>query len=292
MTAFLRLWLLAARPRTLPAAIVPVLVGTALAARVRFQWPLFIATLAVSLLIQIGTNYANDVFDFLKGADQARRGPQRVTQSGLVSPRQMIAATASVFGAAALLGLTLASVAGWLLVVVGALAMAAGLAYTGGPWPLGYHGLGDLFVFVFFGVVAVSGSYYVQAGEVSAAALAASAPVGLLVTAILVVNNLRDIESDRAAGKRTLAVRIGARATRVQFDLLVGAAYTVPLLMWLAGMSGGLFWLPWLSLPWAARLVRDVYRAGDSPSLIRALGRTAQLHLGYGVLFALSLLLV
>ncbi|MEP7199345.1 MAG: 1,4-dihydroxy-2-naphthoate polyprenyltransferase [Chloroflexota bacterium] len=290
-------WLLAARPRTLPAAVVPVLVGSALAAsRNQFDGRVFAATLAVSLLLQIGANFANDVFDFLKGADAARRGPTRVTQSGFLSPRQMLWSTGVVFGLAALIGLYLVTIGGWPLLVVGALAILAALAYTGGPWPLGYHGLGDLFVFIFFGLVGVVGTFYLQTRAVTPLAFMAAIPVGLLITNILVVNNLRDIETDRAAGKRTLAVRIGADATRTQFTLFVYLAYIVPPLLALGGMAGDWFWLPWLSVPLAVRLVRDVQAARESgssdhaPTFNRLLARTAQLNLVYGVLFAISLL--
>ncbi len=285
-----RVWLLAARVRTLPAAIVPVLAGTALAvARGQFRVLPFIATLLVSLLIQIGANFANDVFDFLKGADQTRRGPLRVTQSGLLSSRAMLAGTMVVFATAALSGLYLVYVGGWPILMIGVLAIVSALAYTGGPWPLGYHGLGDLFVFVFFGLLAVSGTYYIQTGEVSWLSVLASIPVGLLVTNILVVNNLRDIESDRAVNKRTLAVRIGERATRAQFVLFIVLAYATPLILRVFSMMANGFWLPWLSIPLAVALVRDVIAAHDGPAFNRALAKTAQLHLIFGVLFAASL---
>jgi 1,4-dihydroxy-2-naphthoate octaprenyltransferase len=205
-----RVWLLAARPATLPAAVVPVLVGTAAAVgggAAPRPGP-FVGALAAAVLIQVGTNLANDYFDYRKGADTiARLGPTRVTQSGLVAPSTVRAATALTFGLAALIGLYLVWVGGWPILVVGLLSILSGIAYTGGPWPLGYHGLGDLFVFVFFGVVAVTGSAYLQTGQLEPFALLASVPVGMLVTAILVVNNLRDVETDRAAGKRTLADR-------------------------------------------------------------------------------------
>ena len=210
-----RVWLLAARPATLPAAVVPVLVGTAAALHggVQLQIGPFVAALVAALLIQIGTNFANDVFDFHKGADTAERlGPPRVTQSGLVPPEQVLIATFVTFGLAALVGVYLVLVGGWPILVVGVLSILAGLAYTGGPWPLGYHSLGDLFVFIFFGVVAVVGSAYLQTLTITPLAVWASFPVGLLVTAILVVNNLRDIDTDRQVGKKTLAVRLGRRA--------------------------------------------------------------------------------
>jgi len=289
---FWKAWLLAARPRTLAASIVPVLIGSALAwARGHFDVPLCAATLAVALLLQIGSNFANDVFDFLRGADVARRGPTRVTQSGLLSPRQMLLSTGAIFALAAVLGFVLVLSAGWPLVIAGGLAILSALAYTGGPWPLGYHGLGDVFVFIFFGLVGVAGSYYVQVHELTPQVLAAATPVGLLITNILVVNNLRDIDSDRAAHKRTLASRIGAGATRSQFTLFVYAAYTVPPLMAIAGLAGDWFWLPWLSVPLALRLVREARAAREGPQFQKLLVHTVQLNLVYGLLFALSFVL-
>ena len=292
LMSFWKAWLLAARPRTLAASIVPVLVGGALAfARGRFDLLLCAATLAVALLLQIGSNFANDVFDFLKGADVARRGPTRVTQSGLLSPHQMLVSTGAIFALAAVLGLYLVLSAGWPLVIAGGLAILSALAYTGGPWPLGYHGLGDVFVFIFFGLVGVAGSYYVQAHELTPQALVAAIPVGLLITNILVVNNLRDIESDRAAHKRTLAVRMGVSATRSQFTLFVYAAYIVPPLMAIAGLAGDWFWLPWLSVPLALKLVREAQSASEGPQFPGLLVHTVRLNLVYGVLFALSFVL-
>ncbi len=285
-----RPWLLAARPATLPAAIVPVLVGTAAAAGpgdVRLG-P-FLGALLGSLLIQVGTNFANDVFDFRKGADTADRlGPVRITQSGMASPSRVLAATYVTFGLAAMVGLYLVAVGGWPILVVGVLSILAGLAYTGGPWPLGYHGLGDVFVFVFFGLVAVVGSAYLQTLAIAPLAVAASIPVGLLVTAILVVNNLRDVDTDRAVGKRTLAVRLGRRATRVEYGVLVAGAYVIPLALFLAGAMRWSFLLPWLTIPLAASLVRLVATEQGRP-LNRALKGTGQLHLLFGLLFALSL---
>jgi 1,4-dihydroxy-2-naphthoate octaprenyltransferase len=251
-----RVWVLAARPATLPAAVVPVLVGTAAA---------------------------------LNEGAAARVGPTRVTQSGLVAPSAVLSATLLTFALAALIGLYLVAVGGWPILVVGLLSILSGMAYTGGPWPLGYHGLGELFVFVFFGVVAVTGSAYLQTGNVAPVALFASVPIGLLVTAILVVNNLRDVETDRAAGKRTLAVRLGRPATRRQYALLVLGAYVAPLLLWLSGPLGRPIWLPWLSLPLGLALVRLVLSGVEGGLLNLVLKRTGQLHLLFGCLFALAL---
>lgn len=285
-------WILAARPWTLPAAVVPVVVGTAVAGPALPRPLSFLAALIAALLIQIGTNFANDLFDFKKGADTtARVGPQRVSLGGLISPRQVVVATILTFALAALLGVYLAAVTGWLIIVIGALSIICGVAYTGGPFPLGYHGLGDVFVFLFFGLVAVVGSAYVQLVALSPLAVAAAVPVGFLAVAILIVNNVRDIDTDRAAGKRTLAVRIGRRATRIQYAVIVLGAYCVPLALGLSGGLGGWFWLPWLTLPLAVALVRTVVRASDGPTLNRALQRTGQLHLLFGLLLAASMVL-
>ena len=285
-------WLLAARPRTLPASIAPVLVGSALAASVgRFDWLLAVATLAVSLLLQIGANFANDVFDYLKGADVARRGPTRVTQSGYLSPNQMLFSTAIIFGLAALIGLYLVIAAGWPLVIVGALAIISALAYTGGPWPLGYHGLGDLFVFIFFGLVGVAGTYYIQTHSLTATALAAAIPVGLLITNILVINNLRDLETDRATGKQTLAVRIGDAGTRTEFTTFLYIAYAVPPLMAMVDLASFWFWLPWLSVPLALGVLRKAQSVHDGPAFNQLLASVSQLNLLYAALLSLSFLL-
>src|SRR5512138_3336947 len=203
-----RAWLMAARPPTLPAAVVPVLVGTAAVARLGFLPLAFVAALLATVLIQIGTNFANDYFDFHKGADTAERlGPVRVTQSGLIAPETVRMAMVLVFGLAALVGLYLVLAAGWPILVIGLLSIAAGVLYTGGPFPLAYNGLGDVFVFIFFGLVAVCGTVFVQAREIPALAVWTAVPMGLLTDAILSMNNLRDLETDRASGKKTLAAR-------------------------------------------------------------------------------------
>ena len=223
-------WVLASRPKTLPAASAPVLVGaaTAYAAHAFRPWPA-LAALAGALLIQIGTNLANDYFDFRHGADTHERvGPVRVTQAGLLAPAAVLRGAWAAFALAALAGAYLTAVAGWPVVAIGTLAVAAGLAYTAGPFPLGYHGLGELFVFVFFGLVAVGGTHFVQAQSLPASAVWAGVPMGMLAAAILVVNNLRDVATDRAAGKRTLAVRLGARAARVEYLVLLAAAFATP----------------------------------------------------------------
>ncbi|WP_347711028.1 1,4-dihydroxy-2-naphthoate polyprenyltransferase [Thermalbibacter longus] len=283
---------MAARVPTLVAAVAPVVVGTAAGAREASFRPLpFVVALVAALLIQIGTNYANDLFDFLKGADTPERaGPTRVTARGLVTPGQMRRAVTLTFGLAVLAGLYLVWVGGWPILVIGLLSVACGLLYTAGPWPLAYLGLGDLFVFIFFGVVAVTGSAYLQAGRLSVLALAASVPVGLLVTNILVINNLRDIPTDRAAGKRTLAVRLGDRVTRMQYVLSLVVAYAAPLVLWLSGLAGPAALLTWLSLPLAWRLGRAVLGGLAGPALNPVLKRTGQLHLLYSLLLAGGLL--
>ena len=248
----------------------------------------FLATLVTALLIQIGTNFANDVFDFRRGADTPDRlGPLRLTQAGLISPRQMLIATYVTFGLATLVGLYLVAIGGPFILIIGVLCILAGLGYTGGPWPIGYHALGDVFVFVFFGVLAVVGSAYLQVPVVTPLVVWAAIPVGCLVTAILVVNNLRDIDTDRAVGKRTLAVRLGRRATRVEYAALVVLAYMVPLVLRFGGLLGSFFWLPWLSAPLAVWLVGYVNRTDGRP-LNLSLKRTGQLHLAFGLLFALA----
>lgn len=271
---------------------MPVIVGTAVAiGESVFRPGPALAALLGALFIQIGTNFANDVFDYKKGADTTTRlGPMRVTQAGLLSPAQVMAGMWLTFGLAALAGLYLTIIGGWPIVVIGLLSIASGIAYTGGPFPLGYNGLGDLFVFIFFGFVAVCGTYYVQAGTVSATAYWASVPIGLLATAILVVNNLRDIETDRAAGKKTLAVRWGANGAQLEYLVLVGLSYLVPLMMWLTGSAT--FWvlLAWLSLPLARNLFGSIRQDTGRP-LNKALAGTARLELVYGLLFSAGLII-
>ena len=289
----IQIWLLAARPKTLPAAAVPVIVGTAIAFSEGFFAPLpALAALLGAILIQIGTNFANDVFDYQKGADtNARLGPLRVTQAGLLTPRQVMSGMIIAFALATLVGLYLVFVGGWPIVLIGLFSIASGIAYTGGPYPLGYHGLGDIFVFIFFGLVAVCGTYYVQALSLSLAAIWAALPIGLLATAILVVNNLRDIETDRQAGKRTLAVRFGERGARLEYNLLLALSYLVPMLMWFSGSGNFGVLLALLSIPLAIPLLRLV-NTEKGRILNQGLARTARLELIYGGLFAVGVSLV
>lgn len=283
----LQAWILAARPKTLAAAVIPVLVGTAVAiADGSFAAGPALAALVGASLIQIGTNFANDYFDHQKGADtDDRLGPTRVVQSGLISAEQVKWATALTFGASALVGAYLVWLGGWPILAVGIASIISGLAYTGGPYPLGYNGLGDVFVFVFFGLVAVTGTHYVQALELSTTALVASVPIGLLSTAILVVNNYRDVDTDRVAGKRTLAVRLGRRATRWQYAVMVLGAYAVPIVQWAVSDAGAWILLPLVSLPLAVMRVRALWqKSGKQLNVV--LAQTAQLLALYGALYA------
>ena len=289
-----RVWLLAARPRTLPAAVAPVLVGTALAGTLGTFKPLtFVATLLGAILIQVGANLSNDYSDARRGADtEDRLGPVRVTAGGLVPPKQVLIATYLAFGLAVLVGVYLVVTAGWQLLIVGAASILAGVLYTGGPRPYGYEGLGEVFVFLFFGLVAVTGTYFCQRQELTWESFALAVPVGLLATAILVVNNVRDLETDRRAGKRTLAVRMGRGRTRALYAVLVYGAFLLAPVAWLAGGTGLSVWLllPWLALPLAARLVRLVRAKVDGPSLNGALAKTGMLQLVFCVLLSIGLL--
>lgn len=277
----LGVWLMAARPRTLSAAISPVLVGTAVAWRAGGARPLAAAlALFASLFIQIGTNFANDYSDFKRGADANRVGPRRVTQSGLVAPRTVKLAAWIAFGMSAVFGVVLSTLSGWPILVIGAASIASGWLYTGGPWPLGYHGLGDLFVFIFFGLVATCGTVYAEAVYVPREAWLAGAAVGCLATAILAVNNLRDRDTDAHVGKNTLAVKIGARATRVEYVLLVLAPFLI-------AVGLGTLW-PLLALPAAAPALHTVLTR-DGADLNRGLGQTARLQILYSVLLAVGL---
>jgi 1,4-dihydroxy-2-naphthoate octaprenyltransferase len=289
----LRLWATAARPRTLPAAIAPVVVGTALAAGQGVFRPLaFVAALVGSVFIQIGTNLSNDYSDARRGADtEDRLGPVRVTAGGLVPPRQVLRWTWGAFGVALAAGAYLTALAGPELLLVGLASILAGVLYTGGPRPYGYAGLGEVFVFLFFGVVAVCGSYYVQVERLSAEALALSVPVGLLAAAILVVNNVRDADTDRRAGKRTLAVKLGRPRARRLFALMIGLAFAAPVAIWLAfGLSAWVL-LPLATAPLAVSVMRTVAARSDGPSLNAALGRTGALLAAFSALLAAGLLL-
>ena len=301
-----RIWLLAARPATLPAALAGVVVGlgAALAVGAAFRLDAALGCVAVALLLQVVANFANDLSDFRRGADTAdRKGPTRVAAAGLVTERQLEAAIAITIGVAGVVGLWLAFIGGPVLIALGVLAVVAALAYTGGPWPYGYRGLGEVFVFIFFGLVAVIGTAYLQAGRLEPLFVAAAIPVGALTTGILVVNNLRDIPTDTAAGKRTLAVIMGARATQKEYALLLGVAYLVPVVLvglWTGAAAGpnpgtsGLVpfaLLPVLTLPMARPLLRVVRTFREPRELNLVLKGTARLSLVFSLLFALGLAL-
>lgn len=292
-TTPLRAWLLAARPKTLPAAVAPVAAGTGLAAHhgVAAALPA-LAALVGAVLIQIATNLANDYYDFVRGGDTDERvGPTRVTQAGLLAPATVFRGMLVVLGLALLVGVYLVAVGGWPIVVIGLASLACAVLYTGGPYPLAYHGLGDVFVFVFFGLVAVGGTYWVQGLAWPPGAVLAGVGLGALATAILVVNNLRDIETDARAGKRTLAVRLGARGTRAEYVFLLVLAAAVPplgvaLLGWPAASLAAL-----VALPLCAAPLRTVLRFRDPRELLPALGQTARVVALYGVILGLGLAL-
>jgi 1,4-dihydroxy-2-naphthoate polyprenyltransferase len=287
-----RIWMMAARVRTLPAAIGPVLVGTALAGYLHVFHPLrFIAALVGAIFIQVGTNLSNDYSDARRGADtEDRLGPVRITAGGLVPPRQVLLATYLSFGVAVLAGVYLIAVAGWQLLLVGAASILAGVLYTGGPRPYGYEGLGELFVFLFFGIVAVAGSFFVQVTHLDWEAFALAVPVGLIAAGILMVNNIRDIETDRRAHKRTIAVRLGRSGARALFAVTIYAAYVLLVITWARGPLSPLVMLPWLTLPVGAEIVRVVRNRVDGPSLNRALAQTGLLQLAFCMLLSAGVL--
>jgi 1,4-dihydroxy-2-naphthoate octaprenyltransferase len=290
----MRIWLMAARPRTLPAAIAPVLVGTAAAVESAGELPrviAFFAALVGSIFIQIGTNLANDYSDARRGADSADRlGPVRVTSSGLVAPQRVLVATWIAFGVAIACGIYLTVVAGLVILLIGALSIAAGVLYTGGPRPYGYSGLGEVFVFLFFGLVAVNGSYYVQVERLDALPLGLSISVGFLATAILVVNNVRDAETDRRAGKMTLAVRMGRENAVNLYRLLVLGAYVALPIALIAGNASLLPLIAFLSLPMAGRPLRTIATRTDGPALNGALAATGALLGVFSLLVSIGLL--
>jgi 1,4-dihydroxy-2-naphthoate polyprenyltransferase len=283
-------WVLASRPKTLSAAAVPVLVGTACAsARGQVKWGPALAALAGALLLQIGANFANDVFDFEKGADTSERlGPTRAVQAGLLSASSMRRGMWLVFALALLVGVYLTTTSGPLILVIGCASIASAIAYTGGPYPLGYHGLGDVFVFIFFGLVAVCGTALVEIEQVPLLSLACAIPVGALATAILVVNNLRDRVTDLGAGKRTLAVRYGRDFALNQYRALLGVSYLTPIALALTGSTGPEVLITLLSLPLALKTERAV-TATEGRALNPLLAATAKLLAVYGLLFALGL---
>ena len=285
-------WIVAARPATLTAAFAPVAVGTACAWRVGgFRWDAALAALIGAFLIQIGTNFANDLFDFEKGADTEQRlGPTRAAQAGLLTPKELRRGIVATFALALAIGVYLTWIAGPAVIVMGLSSIAAGLAYTGGPFPLAYNGLGDVFVMAFFGFVAVCGTAFVQALHVPELAWLASVPIGALATAILVVNNVRDFEGDARAGKHTLVVRLGRRWGVSEYVLLLLFAYLTPLAMLALGWTGVWVCLPLLTIPWSVKLARSVAR-DRGVALNQTLAGTAKLLSVFGVLFAAGIAL-
>jgi 1,4-dihydroxy-2-naphthoate octaprenyltransferase len=283
---------MAARVRTLPASVAPVLVGTSLALGAgHFQALAFVAALLGAMFIQVGTNLSNDYSDARRGADsEDRLGPVRVTAGGLVPPNQVLVATYATFGLALVCGAYLVAVAGPELLAVGAASILAGVLYTGGPRPYGYEGLGEVFVFLFFGIVAVVGSYFVQVQELPWEAFVCAVPVGLLASAILVVNNLRDIDTDRRAGKRTLAVRLGVRRTRALYVAMLVTAFASAPLCWALGSMTAWLLLSWAAIPLGLAVARTVRTRTDGPSLNGALARTGALQLIFCLLFAAGIL--
>jgi len=282
-----RKWLAGTRPRTLPAAVVPVLIGSGVALGYgKFSWWRALLALVVALALQVGVNFANDYSDGVRGSDEQRVGPVRLVAAGLAPPRQVLSAAFACFFVAGVAGLALAAATSWWLVAVGAGCVAAAWFYTGGPRPYGYHGLGEVFVFVCFGVVAVAGTAYVQMKELSWLGLAASVPAGLLACALLVVNNLRDIGTDTLAGKRTLAVVLGDARSRVMYVLTLLVPFGVAALL---AFFRPLTLLTALTLPLARPPVRSVRAGAVGPALIRALGQTGRLQLAFGIAFTIGL---
>ena len=286
-------WVEAARPKTLAAAFVPVLVGSSLAfSDGVFFLPASLTALFCALLIQIGTNFANDYYDFKKGADTDQRiGFTRATSTGLIHPRQMLIATYITMAMAFLTGLYLVWLAGWVILVIGLLSLLFGILYTGGPFPLGYNGLGDLFVFIFFGFVAVTGTYYVNALVWSVDSFIASVPVGALSVNILVVNNLRDIEQDKIVNKRTLGVLFGESVLKWEYTLMILLSYLVLLFFNLSLNYDLYIYIPILTLPLSAILLKEIWFLKEKSMLNNTLEKTARFMIIYGLLFSIGILL-
>jgi len=285
-------WILAARPKTLLAAFVPVLMGSALAISVNNFYPVYsIAALICAVLIQIGTNFTNDLYDHLKGADNKnRKGPQRALASGLISVKEMKWGITFTFGLSFIIGLYLVYSAGWVILVIGIVSIAAGFIYTAGPFPLAYNGLGDAFVFIFFGVVGTMGTYYLHSTEFTFLSFLISLPVGAVTTNILVVNNFRDIDEDKAAGKNTLAVFIGRSYTRMEFILLLVLCYLVLILLFTEYNFSYWIFLPFITLPFSALLIKMLYKLSGT-ELNKTLELSAKFSGLFGLLFAAGLIL-
>ncbi|MBO6794307.1 MAG: 1,4-dihydroxy-2-naphthoate polyprenyltransferase [Balneolaceae bacterium] len=288
-----KIWVQAARPKTLAAAFTPVLVGGAIAYHdAVLNLSATLVALWCAFLIQIGTNFANDYFDFIKGADTDERiGFERATAAGLIAPKTMLWATILTMAIAFISGLYLVWVGGWIVLVIGILSLIFGVLYTGGPFPLGYNGLGDVFVFLFFGIVAVMTTYYVNALEWSEATFWASLAVGALCTNILVINNLRDVEQDSTVGKRTLGVLFGDTALKWEYTLMLILAFSIPPHFHVQLGYDLWIYLPFVSLPLALRQGRKVWTETHKPNLNKVLEQTAQLMAIYGILFSMGVIL-
>ena len=285
-------WIIAARPRTLLAAVVPVVVGTSIAIYSRSFNPIaaFIA-LCCSILIQVGTNFVNDLYDFIRGTDKIDRpGPQRALASGLLTQKEMNIGIYFIFGLSFILGMFLVYIGGWFVLTIGVLSILTGIAYTAGPFPLAYHGLGDIAVFIFFGFVGTIGTYYVQAHEITPLIFWASIPVGALITNILVVNNYRDRDDDRSNGKKTLAVILGKSFAKFQYIFFMLISYAILFVVYFTYKSSLIVFLPLLSLPIAIKLIIMIYTL-DGHELNKTLELTAKLSAIYGILFAAGILL-
>ncbi len=291
-TSPLKAWLLAIRPKTLPAAIAPVMVGMAMAITDNAFKPLpVLAAMSGALLLQVGVNLANDYFDYIKGVDTADRlGPVRATQSGMISPKNIKTGMMVVFGLSLVVGIYLTVQGGWPIIIIGLASIAAAFAYSGGPYPLASHGLGDITVFVFFGLTAVCGTYYVQTLKLGTSVILVSVPIGLLITAILVVNNLRDIHTDQKTKKRTLAVILGERGTKAEYTILIVIAYCCPAILFLTIHKSAWIMLPLISLYPAIKMVKKIYRV-EGTALNSALAQTAQLTFIFSILLSIGLIL-
>ncbi|HSS62608.1 MAG TPA: 1,4-dihydroxy-2-naphthoate polyprenyltransferase [Candidatus Limnocylindrales bacterium] len=287
-----QVWWSAVRPATLSASVAPVLTGTAIAIHMGgARWAAGLGALVVGVALQLGVNFANDYSDFVRGADKHRLGPVRAASSGIVNPEQVRWAAVAAFGVAGLAGLALSVAVDLRLLAVGAACLLAGWLYTGGPRPYGYLGLGEIFVFVFFGLVATAGTVYVETGRVTALAVLMACGMGFLATALLVLNNLRDIDMDEAAAKRTLATRIGRHRTRILLFLVVCGAFAVPILVLVTHLAGVTVMLVHFAIPIAAVPVRTAFATSAAPALVGALKRMAVAQLAYALLFALGVLL-
>ncbi len=285
-------WVLASRPKTLLAAFVPVIIGSALAyADGALNLLAALVALICSILIQAGTNFVNDLYDYLSGADKAdREGPTRALAAGLLTTKEMKAGIVINYAVTFLLGLYLVHLGGWLILAIGVLSIIAGIIYTAGPYPLAYNGLGDIFVFIFFGLIGTVGSYYVQTLRISSLSVLSAIPVGALITNILIVNNYRDIEEDKLAGKRTLAVMFGKNFSRIQYLIFMIVSYLIPFLVYFFYKHDFFVFLPLLSLPLGIKLVRMIYSL-NGKALNKTLELTAKLSGIYGVLFAAGIIL-